>query len=113
MKNKTIMEELNVILHDQDLPMHLWEELTRKYVYVQKKTPHYVLDNKNLEEYFSGDNLKVIHLKIFVFHVYIHIPKEMRTKLYPSRNNRIFVGYSDTLETYRIYFPGFKKIETN
>ena len=43
--------------------------------------------------------------------MYIHIPKEKRTKLYPSRKKGIFVGYSEILKAYIIYFPGFKKID--
>ena len=42
--------------------------------------------------------------------MYIHIPKEKRTKLDPSGKEGIFVGYSERSKAYRIYFPGFKKI---
>ena len=49
------MEATKAMLHDQDLPMHLWEEETRIVVYVQNRTPHRVLDNKILEEAFSGE----------------------------------------------------------
>ena len=43
--------------------------------------------------------------------MYIHIPKEKRTKLYPLGKKGIFLGYSENLKAYRIYFPGFKKID--
>ena len=43
--------------------------------------------------------------------MYIHIPKEKRTKLDPSGKKGIFVGYSESWKAYRIYFPGFKKID--
>ena len=42
--------------------------------------------------------------------MHIHIPKEKRTKLDPSGRKGIFVGYSESSKAYRIYFPGFKKI---
>ena len=45
--------------------------------------------------------------------MYIHIPKDKRTKLDPSGRKGIFVGYSDTSKAYRIYFLGFKKIDIN
>ena len=45
--------------------------------------------------------------------MYIHIAKEKRTKLYPSGNKAIFVGYSEISKAYRIYFLGFKKIDIN
>ena len=43
--------------------------------------------------------------------MYIHIPKEKRTKLDPSGRKGIFIGYNETSKAYRIYFPGFKKID--
>ena len=33
-KNRTIMEVAKSMLHDQDLPMHFWEEAARTVVYV-------------------------------------------------------------------------------
>ena len=72
------------MLHDQDIPMHLWEEVARTMVYVQNHTREKVLEKKTPEEVFSGKKLEVSHLKIFGYLVYIHIPKEKRTKLDPS-----------------------------
>ena len=43
--------------------------------------------------------------------MYIHIPKKKRTKLDPSGNKGIFVGYSESSKAYRIYFPGYKNID--
>ena len=43
--------------------------------------------------------------------MYIYILKEKSTKLNPSGRKGIFVGYNDTSTAYRIYFPGFKKID--
>ena len=84
------------MLHDQDLPMHLWAEAARIVVYVQNRTPHRVLENKTPEEVFSKKKTEVKHLRIFGYLVYIHIPKEKRTKLYPSGKKGIFVGYSES-----------------
>jgi hypothetical protein len=36
-KNRTIMEAVKAMIHDQDLPMQLWAEATRTVVYVQTK----------------------------------------------------------------------------
>ena len=91
--------------------MHLWEKKSRTTVYVQKYTPHQVLDNKTLEEDFSRVKLEVRHLRIFHFPVYIHVPKEKMTKLDPSGKKGIFVGYIDKSKSYHIYFPGFKNID--
>ena len=70
------MEDTKAMLHYQDLPMHLWAEAARTVVYVQNRTPHRGLENKNPEEVFSGKKPEVNHLRIFSYPVYIHIPKE-------------------------------------
>ena len=87
------------MIHDQDLPMHLWAETARTTVYVHNHTPHRVLKNKTPEEVFSSKKLEVS------CPVYIHILKEKRTKLDPSKKEGIFVGYSEISKAYRIYFP--------
>jgi transposase InsO family protein len=48
-KNITITEEVKKMIHDQDLPMQLWEEATRTIVYVQNKLSHSALGFKTLE----------------------------------------------------------------
>ena len=102
-KNRTIMEAVKTMIYDQDLPMHLWAEAARTAVYVQNRISHSALGFKILEEIFIGKKPKVSHLKIFGCLVYIHIPKEKRTKLDPSGKKGIFVGYNDQLKAYRVY----------
>ena len=43
--------------------------------------------------------------------MYIHISKDKRTKFDPSGKKGIFVGYSESSKDYKIYFPGYKKID--
>ena len=105
------MEASREMLHGQDIPMHLWAEAARTDVYVQNLTMDRVIENKTSEEVFSGKKPEVSHLRIFGYPMYIHIPKEKRTKLDPSGKKGIFVGYSESSKAYRIYFPRFKNIE--
>ena len=93
--------------------MYLWVEATKSVVSVQNKLSHSALGNKTPEEMFTGEKLEVNHLKIFGFLVYLHVPKEKRSKLDPSGKNRIFFRYSDESEACIIYIPGFHKIEVN
>ena len=101
------------MIHDQDLPMYVWEEVARIAVYVHNIIFHFSLRNKTLEEMFSGEKPEVSHLKIFGCHVYIHIPKEKRTKLDSSGKKGLFVGYSEQSKAYRIYILGYRQIELN
>jgi hypothetical protein len=110
-KNRTIMEVVKTMIHDQDLPMCLWAEATKTILYVQNRLSHSALGFKTPEEMFSGKKPKVSHLKIFGCPVFVHIPKEKRTKLDPSQKKGIFVGYCEVSKAFRVYIPAHHHIE--
>jgi hypothetical protein len=110
-KNITIMEAMKTMIHDQDLPMCLWEEVAMVVVYVQNRLSHSALGLKTLEEMFTRKKPEVSHLKIFGCPVFIHILKEKRNKLEPSGKKGIFVGYCEVSKAFRIYIPGHHHIE--
>jgi hypothetical protein len=112
-KNGTIMEAVKTMIHDQDLPMHLWAEASRTIVYLQNKLSQSALGFKTPKEIFFGNKSEVSHLKIFGCPVFVHIPKEKRTKLDPSGKKGIFVGYCEVSKAFRIYIPGYHHIEIN
>jgi hypothetical protein len=60
---------------------------------------------------FTGKKPEVIHLKIFGYPVFIHIPKEKINKLEPSRNKGILVGYCKVSKDFRIYILGHHHID--
>ena len=74
-------------------------------VYIQNMCSHAILKDKTLEEVFSGIKHEVGHLRIFGCLVYIHVPKEKRTKMEPSGKKGVFVGYNENSKAYRIYVP--------
>jgi hypothetical protein len=112
-KNKMIMEAVMTMIHDQDLPMHLWVEATRTILYVQNRLSHSALGFKTPEEMFTKKKPKVSHLKIFGCPVFVHIPKEKRTKLDPLGKKGIFVGYCEVYKAFKIYIPSYHHIEIN
>jgi hypothetical protein len=71
------------------------------------------LKDKTHAEVFSGIKPKVGHLRIFGCPVYIHVPKEKRTKMEPSGKKGVFVGYSENSKAYNIYVPGQRQIEVS
>jgi len=81
--------------------------------YVQNRSPHRILGDNTPEEAFTGAKPVVSHLRIFGCPMYIHVPKDKRTKLDPSGNKGTFVGYSDTSKAYRIYIPRQRQIEVS
>jgi transposase InsO family protein len=103
-KNIMIVGATREMLHDQGLPMHLWEKACNTVVYVQNHCPHRVLGMSTPEESFTGKKPDVSHFKIFGSSVYVHVNKDARKKLEPTAEIGIFVGYTETPHNYRVYF---------
>jgi hypothetical protein len=106
-----ICEVARAMMYDHNLPLSLWAEATSIAVYIQNMCPHKSLEEKNPEEVFTNIKPSVDHLRIFGSSVYIHIPKENRTKLEPSKKKETFLGYNETSKAYRIYVLSQKFIE--
>jgi hypothetical protein len=62
---------------------------------------------------FSGKKPEVSHLEIFGCLVFVHILKERRTNMDPSRKKGIFVGYCEVSKAFKIYIPGYHHIGIN
>lgn len=112
-KNRSICDVAKAMIRDQDLPMSLWEEASSIVVYVQNRSHDRILANKTPEEAFTGVKPKVSHLRIFGCPMYIHVPKEKRSKIEPSGKKRTFVGYIETLKAFWIYVPSQRQIEVS
>jgi transposase InsO family protein len=110
-KNKTILEAVKIMIHDQDFPMCLWAEAAMVAVYVQNRLSHSALGLKTPKEMLTGKKPEVSHLKIFGCPVFIHILKEKRNKLDPSGKKGIFVGYCEVSKAFKIYIRGQHHIE--
>jgi hypothetical protein len=63
---------------------------------VQNRSTHRVLGDETPEEAFTKVKQEIRHLRIFGCPVYVHVSVEKRTKLEPSGEKGIFVGYSET-----------------
>jgi hypothetical protein len=85
--------------------MFLWVEAFMTAVYVHNRSPHKNLRNMTPEEAFIKVKPKVGHFIIFGCPLYIHVPKEKRTKLDPLGRKGTFVAYSESSKAYRSYIP--------
>lgn len=110
-KNRTILEVVRAMLHDQKLSKFMWGDAANIAVYVQNRTPHQVLDNKTCKEVFNGKRPEVSHLRIFGCFVYFYVPKEKMNKLERLSKKYMFVGYCGNSKAYRIYVLGQRTIE--
>jgi hypothetical protein len=78
-------------------------------VYLQNKSPHRAVGSMTPEEAFSGKKPEVGHLRIFGCTTFSYVPFEKRTKLEPTTERGIFVGYSETSKAFCIYLPSLRK----
>lgn len=99
------------MIFDQNLEYYLWAKASCTTVYIQNGSPRSYLRDKTPKEVFTKVKPNISHLRIFGCPVYIHVPKEKRTKLEPSGRKGIFFGYSETSKAYKIFIPGQKNIE--
>lgn len=79
---------------EQDLPTSLWVEATNTSMYI----PHSILGDTTPEDAFTSVKPEVSHLSIFGHPVYIHVPKEKRSKMDPSGKKGMFSSYNETLK---------------
>ena len=68
------------------------------------------MGNTTHEEIFIGKKLEVSNFHIFGFLTFSHVPSEKRTKLDPTAERGIFVGYDETSKAFRIYLPSQRKV---
>ena len=79
-------------------------------MYLQNRSPHRALGHVTPKEAFSGKKPDVGHFRIFGCITHSYIPKEKRTKLEPTTEKGIFVGYRETSKAFRIYIPARRKV---
>jgi hypothetical protein len=109
-KNRAITGAARSMLHDQSLPLYLWAEASATAVYLQNRSPHRILGKMTPEEAFTGRRPDVEHIRIFGCLTYSHVPSEKRTKLDPTTQQGILVGYSEVSKAYRIYIPSLRRV---
>jgi hypothetical protein len=109
-KNMAITGAARSMLHDQSLPLYLWAEASATAVYLQNRSPHRILGKMTPEEAFTGRRPDVEHIRIFGCLTYSHVPSEKRTKLDPTAQQGILVGYSEVSKAYRIYIPSLRRV---
>jgi hypothetical protein len=76
---------------------------------MQNRSPHKVVGSMTPEEDFSGKKPKVGHLHIFGCITFSYVPSKKRTKMEPTEERGIFVGYSETSKDFHIYLPSLRK----
>ena len=91
------------MLHDQGLPLHLYDEACDTTVYLHNRSPHQIPGMITLEEAFSGRKLDVSHFNIFGASISYHVSKDLRKKLEQTTKLGVFAGYTKSIPNYQVY----------
>jgi len=108
--NRTLLEMVNSMLHENEVPSELCAEALETAVYLRNCAPTSTHPaGKTPFELWNGRPPYIGHLKVFgpVFHV--HIPKTLRNKLESHSRSSLLVGYGGT-NIYRIYLQDTQRI---
>jgi hypothetical protein len=106
-KNRTIVEATQAMIHDR---VYQWAKASHIAIHIQNTSPHIVLGKLTPNEVFTSTKPDVSHLRIWGNICHWHVPSEKRTKLEPTTDKRLLVGYSEASKVYRIYVLACRKI---
>lgn len=107
--NRPLMERARALLAESGFGKEMWGEAVYTATYLTNRCPTSVGDEKNTPfEIWTSRKPDVMKLKIFGSAAFLHVPKELRSKLNPKCRKLYHVGY--TVNGYRPWESGRKKI---
>lgn len=109
--NRTIIESARTIMHVKGLPLQLWAEASNTAVYLLNRSgTSGTRDDTMPYELWVGKKPNLKHLRIFGSEAYVHVPKQLTTKLDVRAKRMLLVGYEGESSNYRLYDPVTKKV---
>jgi hypothetical protein len=109
-ENRTIMEAVRSMIYSANVHLRFWAEAAHTAVYTLNRTATRTLTGSTPYEVWYKSKPSVSHLRIFGSDAYVHIPKELRTKLSAKSQKGVFMGYSATSKAYRVWIPASQRI---
>lgn len=109
-KNRTLLDILRSMAITSRAPASLWEEYLATANYINNRCSTRALNLSTPFESITNLKPDLCHLRIIGSTAYVHIPKDMRSKLYSKTMSAILVGYDSNSKAYRCFDPLTKKI---
>ena len=105
--NRTILDKIRCMLINSNSDPRLWGEAFHAAIYLINRIEP-ASETKTPVKVWTGKTPSGKFLKRFGCIAYVHIPKELQSKLEARANKRIFVGYADSQKGNRLYDPETK-----
>lgn len=97
------------MLHAAKLNPELWAEEVNTSIYVLNRRPR-ESDKQIPFELWTGKKVKLNHLRRFGSDVFVHTPKQFRSKFESKARKMILVGHDGDSRNYRVMDPRTQKI---
>jgi hypothetical protein len=108
------LEVVRASLFSMNMPWFYWGEAVKSVTYLINRTLFSVIDFQTLQQkmhsFFSLSHFPNLEPRVLGCIVYVHIPKNLRTKLDLCAKQCVFVGYSEFQKGYRCYDPQTQKL---
>ena len=108
--NQTIMERVRSMLSHAKLSKSYWAKAMYTMVYLINISPSVPLKGDVSHRVWTGKDVSYHHLRVFGCLVYMHVPKDQRSKLNNKSKACIFTGYSEDEFGYRLWDLDDKKV---
>jgi len=108
--NRTLIERVRCMLSEAKLSKHFWGEALYTAMHVINLSLVVALHSEVPNKIWFGKNVKYDHLRVFGCKVFVHVPKDERSKLDAKSRQCIFIGYDANEFGYRFYDPIEKKL---
>ncbi|KAG5895417.1 hypothetical protein JTB14_029428 [Gonioctena quinquepunctata] len=106
---RTLVEAARTLIQGMD--KKIWAEAINTATYVLNRTGTSSEKDKSPYEVWYKKSVNLNNFKIFGTRVSVYVPKETRRKWDSRSKGGIFLGYSEEVKGYRIFFPDKNEVE--
>lgn len=104
-KNCTILEAARTIFIVDKFPVELWHECVRAATYILNRCGTRALILKTPFEALYKHKPDLSHLQVLGCTYFVHIPKELRSKLSTKAFQVVLIGYDSNTKAYKCFDP--------
>ncbi|KAI4353150.1 hypothetical protein L6164_002120 [Bauhinia variegata] len=108
--NRTLVERVKCLLSKAKLPGSFWGEALYTATHVINLSPAVALQSDVPNRVWYGKDVSYDHLHVFGYKVFVHVPKDERSKLDAKTRQCVFIGYGHHDFGHRFYDPIEKKL---
>lgn len=109
-KHRTSVEMSLTMLKGRNLSKAYWGEAITTAVHILNRTKTKAVAAKTPYEAYYGKKPTISHLRIFGSNAFVHVHKDLRTKLDSKNRKCILVGYCEESKAYRLFDPARRQI---